>query len=188
MFQSPSATAEKPQPSAPRRERPSLPCSAKRVYSPCPAASASAASASSSPPPNPAPRNAPCSATQPSLPGCASPVTPAPLRGSTSPFRRPGALRVLTRFAQSDYPFRPIVERRPFAMPEPSLDDQRSDLQRLIDACGAKGHALGLGQLARPARLHTQRPLQRRWRRRARQRVRLRPHAWGNPRRLYGLG
>ena len=59
-----------------------------------------------------------------------------------------GALRVLTRFAQSDYPFRPIVERRPFAMPEPSLDDQRSDLQRLIDACGAKGHALGLGQLA----------------------------------------
>ena len=58
-----------------------------------------------------------------------------------------GALRVLTRFAQSDYPFRPIVERRPFAMPEPSLDDQRSDLQRLIDACGAKGHALGLGQL-----------------------------------------
>ena len=59
-----------------------------------------------------------------------------------------GALRVLTRFAQSDYPFRPIVERRPFAMPEPSLDDQRSDLQRLIDACGAEGHALGLGQLA----------------------------------------
>lgn len=55
---------------------------------------------------------------------------------------------MLTRFAQSDYPFRPIVERRPFAMPEPSLDDQRSDLQRLIDACGAKGHALGLGQLA----------------------------------------
>ena len=59
-----------------------------------------------------------------------------------------GALRVLTRFAQSDYPFRPIVERRPFAMPEPSLDDQRSDLQRLIDACGAEGHALGLDQLA----------------------------------------
>lgn len=59
-----------------------------------------------------------------------------------------GALRVLTRFAQADYPFRPIVERRPFTMPEPSLDDQRSDLQRLLDACGAKSHALGLSQLA----------------------------------------
>lgn len=58
------------------------------------------------------------------------------------------ALRVLTRFAQSDYPFRPIVERRLLAMPEPSLDDQRSDLQRLIDACGAKDHAPDLGQLA----------------------------------------
>lgn len=59
-----------------------------------------------------------------------------------------GALRVLTRFAQSEYPFRPIVERRPFVLPEPSLDDQRSDLQRLLEACGAKAHALGLAQLA----------------------------------------
>lgn len=59
-----------------------------------------------------------------------------------------GALRVLTRFARADYPFRPIVERRPFSLPEPSLDDQRSDLQRLLDACGAKNHALGLHQIA----------------------------------------
>ena len=35
-------------------------------------------------------------------------------------------------------------------MPEPSLDDQRSDLQRLIDACGAEGHALGLRPARRP--------------------------------------
>ena len=187
MFQSPSATAEKPQPSAPRRERPSLPCSAKRVYSPCPAASASAASASSSPPPNPAPRNAPCSATQPSLPGCASPVTPAPLRGSTSPFRRPGPCACSPGSRNRTTRSGPSWSAAPSPCPSRPSTTSAATCNAVIDACGARLR-LGLGSARRPARLHTQRPLQRRVRRRARQRVRLRPHAWGNPRRLYGLG
>ena len=58
------------------------------------------------------------------------------------------ALRVLTRFSRSDYPFRPLVERRAFKTAEPSLGDQRSDLQRLLDACGARRHALPLDALA----------------------------------------
>ncbi|MFQ9868207.1 MAG: hypothetical protein ACLRWP_15490 [Bilophila wadsworthia] len=98
-----------------------------------------------------------------------------------------GALRVLTRFAQSDHPFRPIVERRPFAMPEPSSTTSAATCNA-SSTPAAQGPRPRPRPARRPARLHTQRPLQRRVRRRARQRVRLRPHAWGNPRRLYGLG
>lgn len=57
-------------------------------------------------------------------------------------------LRVLTRFAHSEYPFQSLVERRGFRTAEPSLEDQRSDLQRLLDACGACKHALSLDSLA----------------------------------------
>ena len=70
---------------------------------------------------------------------------------------RPEALRVLTSFAQSGYAFRPIVERRAFAVEAPSLDDQRSDLQRLMDACAVGRHALDLDALAAlPAFLRAQ--------------------------------
>lgn len=70
---------------------------------------------------------------------------------------RPEALRVLTSFAQSGYAFRPIVERRAFAVEVPSLDDQRSDLQRLMDACAVDRHALDLDALAAlPAFLRAQ--------------------------------
>lgn len=70
---------------------------------------------------------------------------------------RPEALRVLTSFAQSGYAFRPIVERRAFAVEAPSLDDQRSDLQRLMDACAVDRHALDLDALAAlPAFLRAQ--------------------------------
>lgn len=58
------------------------------------------------------------------------------------------ALRVLTHFAQSDYPFQSLVERRAFRTVAPSLEDQRSDLQRLLDACGTNKHALSLDSLA----------------------------------------
>lgn len=61
---------------------------------------------------------------------------------------RPEALRVLTTFAQSGYTFRPLVERRAFTVEAPSLDDQRSDLQRLMDACAVDRHALDLEALA----------------------------------------
>ena len=148
----------------------------------------SAASASSSPPPNPCAEERALLGDAALASGLRLACYTRAAEGLDIALPQAGALRVLTRFAQSDYPV-PAHRGAPplrHARAVPRRPAQRP--ATLIDACGAKGHAPRPRPARRPARLHTQRPLQRRVRRRARQRVRLRPHAWGNPRRLYGLG
>lgn len=62
---------------------------------------------------------------------------------------RPERLHVLTDFAADEYVFKPVVENRPVHVPVPSLDDQRTDLARLMQAASATSHALTLKRLAR---------------------------------------
>ena len=61
---------------------------------------------------------------------------------------KPGELRVLTQFAQVDYVFSPFVRQARLSFAQPALEDQRSDVQRLLDACGASRHVLELDRLA----------------------------------------
>jgi len=59
------------------------------------------------------------------------------------------SVQVETTFSTAVYPYQPLVERKAFKIAEPSLDDQRSDIERVLEACGAVDHSLSLGQLAK---------------------------------------
>ena len=59
-----------------------------------------------------------------------------------------GKLRVLTDFAQAGYDFKPLVDKVALSVPEPSLEDQRPDLGRLMAAASADACSLSLGRLA----------------------------------------
>lgn len=67
-----------------------------------------------------------------------------------------GALKVLTQYAGMDYVREPLVRRAPLAVGDPTLEDQRSDVQRLLAAAQAGGHELTLEELtALPAQLRS---------------------------------
>ena len=67
-----------------------------------------------------------------------------------------GALKVLTQYADMDYVREPLVRRVPLAVGEATLEDQRSDVQRLLTAAQAGGHELTLEELtALPAQLRS---------------------------------
>lgn len=71
-----------------------------------------------------------------------------------------GTLKVLTQFADMAYEHAPLVRRVPLAVAEASLEDQRSDIQRLLTAARAAGHELTLDELAAlPALLRSGQPL-----------------------------
>lgn len=56
-------------------------------------------------------------------------------------------LKVLTSIVQKPYPFLPIVTEKKIAVEPPSVEDQRSDVRRLLDAAGVKKHCLSLDRL-----------------------------------------
>ena len=58
------------------------------------------------------------------------------------------SLRVLLQFAQADYVRKPLLRQCPLTLSAADLHDQRSDLQRLMMACGATSEALTQEQLA----------------------------------------
>lgn len=71
-----------------------------------------------------------------------------------------GTLEVLTQFADMRYEHAPLVRRVPLAVPEANLEEQRSDMQRLLTAVQAAGHELALDELAAlPAQLRSGQPL-----------------------------
>ena len=71
-----------------------------------------------------------------------------------------GTLKVLTQFTSMEYVWEPLVRRVPLAVDDASLEDQRSDVQRLQDAAQAGGHELSLEDLtALPAQLRSGEPL-----------------------------
>ncbi len=57
------------------------------------------------------------------------------------------SLRVLTQYKARPYEFQSVIRRVPFIVSKPTIDDQRTDLQRVLDACGVKKHALTQIQL-----------------------------------------
>lgn len=61
---------------------------------------------------------------------------------------RQGRDAVLTEFAAAPWAWSPRVRMVTFAMPEPSLEDQRSDAAALLHAAGATAQDLDLAQLA----------------------------------------
>lgn len=61
---------------------------------------------------------------------------------------RAGKLCVLTDFVRADYSFKPLVDKIFLAPAEPSLEDQRPDLRRLMEAASAGTASLSLAQLA----------------------------------------
>lgn len=148
MFQSPSATAEKPQPSAPRRERPSLPCSAKRVYSPCPAASGKCGKCLILAATEPCAEERALLGDAALASGCASPVTPAPLRGSTSPFRRPGPCACSPGSRNRTTRSGPSWSAAPSPCPSRPSTTSAATCNASSTPAAQRGHALGLGQLA----------------------------------------
>lgn len=59
-----------------------------------------------------------------------------------------GTSRVLTDFAAGSYDYSPVIKRVPADVAKPSLENQKSDLSRLMDCAGAQSHGLTLRQLA----------------------------------------
>ncbi len=57
-------------------------------------------------------------------------------------------VQVETSFSAAAYPYQPLVEARKFPVTEPSLEDQRTDVERVLEACGVTKHSLSLTQLA----------------------------------------
>lgn len=62
---------------------------------------------------------------------------------------RKSVLRVLTEYARMDYTFAPRIRKERIELPLPSLDDQRSDRQRVLDACRMDHEVLTLAQYAK---------------------------------------
>ena len=59
-----------------------------------------------------------------------------------------GKLKVLTDFVRVGHDFKPLVDKIFLSLEEPSLEDQRPDLRRLMEAASASACSLSLGQLA----------------------------------------
>lgn len=58
------------------------------------------------------------------------------------------ALSVLTSLSDRHYALHPVVEEKIFTVPQPTLEDQRSDLRRLLAATDCTHNALSLRRLA----------------------------------------
>jgi uncharacterized 2Fe-2S/4Fe-4S cluster protein (DUF4445 family) len=58
------------------------------------------------------------------------------------------ASQVLTTFSTSEYDYQPLVEIRPFKISESTLDEQKTDLDTILDSCTVLDHTLSLKQLA----------------------------------------
>lgn len=56
-------------------------------------------------------------------------------------------LEVLTQYSAMDYVFDPLVKRRKVTVAEPTLDDQRPDLQRVLDALSLDAYFLNFSKL-----------------------------------------
>ncbi len=57
-------------------------------------------------------------------------------------------LKVLTSIVQRPYPYLPIVTEEKIAIEQPNVDDQRSDVRRLLDGVKCKKHSLSLDKLS----------------------------------------
>lgn len=75
---------------------------------------------------------------------CHTPV----VEGLTCTLPKKNTLSVLTSFAQTEYPFVPLVSHGQVPLVPPSLDDQRPDIERLMTAGQTSRHALTLAQMA----------------------------------------
>jgi len=56
-------------------------------------------------------------------------------------------LRVLTNIVKRPYPYLPIVREKVFTITPPDVEDQRSDIKRILDGCQCTKHTLGLDRL-----------------------------------------
>lgn len=56
--------------------------------------------------------------------------------------------KVLTAFASSSYEFSPLIELKEFAITKATLDNQKTDVQNLIESCDADSSQLTLAQQA----------------------------------------
>lgn len=56
---------------------------------------------------------------------------------------------VLTAFNKLDYEYDPLIKRKKIEVSEPSLEDQRTDLQRLLDGSGCENYFLSGNKLAK---------------------------------------
>jgi uncharacterized 2Fe-2S/4Fe-4S cluster protein (DUF4445 family) len=57
-------------------------------------------------------------------------------------------IQVLTSYSATNYDYQPLVEVRPFEIIESTLENQKTDLNNVLDSCCVSHHSLSLNQLA----------------------------------------